>query len=158
MIVREANKFDLPYFIDLIHRINDDDSLGDVICGDLDDDHINAIFATILAGAGICYIAEAEEPIGMIVGVISPNIWAPKYLFMHQILYFVEEEYRRTRAGYLLFKEFDKKSKEMVEQKRIHHVTLSAPKTLLEMDFDRFGYELCEKTWIKKGMRHEQND
>lgn len=156
MKIRIANKFDLPYFIDLIHRINDDNELGDVVNAELDDMHLNTIFASILAGAGICYIAEHDdERIGMILGMISPNIWAPQYLFLHQMLYFVEEEYRNTRAGYLLFKEFDKKSKEMVEAKRVHHITLSAPKTLLEMNFDRFGYELCEKTWIKKGMRHE---
>ena len=155
MKIREANKFDLPYFIDLIHRINLDDNLGDVICGELDNNHINSIFAAVLAGAGICYIAESDERVGMILGVISPNMWAPKYLFMHQVLYFVEEDYRNTRAGYMLFKAFDQKCKELVEMKRIHHVTLSAPRPLIEMDFDRFGYELCEKTWIKKGMRNE---
>lgn len=156
MNIRIANKFDLPYFTTLIHRINADDSLGDIIVGELDDDHLNSIFATIIAGAGICYIAEHEnQNIGMVLGIISPNMWAPKYLFMHQILYFVEEDFRHTRAGYLLFKAFDNKATELVEQKRIHHVTLTAPKTLLEMDFDRFDYELSEKTWIKKGMRHE---
>jgi len=153
MNIRQANKFDLPYFINLIHRINESDELGDIVCGQLNDTHLNTIFATILAGAGICYIAESDERVGIIMGIISPNLWAPQYLFMHQILYYVEEEYRKTRAGYLLFKEFDKKCKDLVEQKRIHHITLSAPKTLLEMDFDRFGYELSEKTWVKKGMR-----
>lgn len=155
MNIRLANKFDLPYFINLIHRINDNDELGDIICGRLDDMHLNNIFSTVLAGAGICYIAESEERIGMILGIISPNMWAPQYLFMHQILYWVDEEYRNTKAGYLLFKKFDEECQNMVEQKRIHHVTLSAPKTLLEMDFERFDYELSEKTWIKKGMRHE---
>ena len=155
MIIREANKFDLPYFIDLIHRINNDDGLGDVICGELDDTYLNQVFATVLAGAGLCYIAESDDRIGIILGIISPNMWAPKYLFMHQVLYFVEEEYRHTRAGYLLFKKFDSECQKLVELKRIHHVTLSAPKTLLEMDFERFNYELSEKTWIKKGMRHE---
>lgn len=155
MNIRLANKFDLPYFIDLIHRINDNDELGDIVCGELDDDHLNNIFATVLAGAGICYIAESDERVGMILGVVSPNLWASQYLFMHQILYWVEEEYRNTKAGYLLFKHFDEECQKLVEQKRIHHVTLSAPKTLLEMDFERYNYELSEKTWIKKGMRHE---
>ena len=155
MIIREANKFDLPYFIDLIHRINNDDGLGDVICGELDDTYLNQLFATVLAGAGLCYVAESDDRIGIILGIINPNMWAPKYLFMHQVLYFVEEEYRHTRAGYLLFKKFDSECQKLVELISIHHVTLSAPKTLLEMDFERFNYELSEKTWIKKGMRHE---
>jgi len=155
MIIRPADRFDLPYFIDLIHRINDMDELGDVVQGILDDEHLNQLFATVLAGAGLCYIAESDTRIGMILGIVSPNMWAPKYLFMHQVLYFVEEEYRNTRAGYMLFKKFDQECQKLVEQKRIHHVTLSAPKTLIDMNFERFDYELSEKTWIKKGMRHE---
>lgn len=155
MIIRPANKFDLPYFIDLIHRINDMDELGDIVQGELDDVYLNQLFATVLAGAGLCYIAESDDRVGMILGVISPNMWAPKYLFLHEVLFYVEEEYRHTKAGYLLFKEFDIQSQKLVEQKRIHHVSVSAPKTLLEMDFERFDYELSEKTYIKKGMRHE---
>lgn len=155
MIIRPANKFDLPYFIDLIHRINDMDDLGDIVKGELDDEHLNQIFATVLAGAGICYVAESDDRIGMIMGIISPNMWAPKYLFLHEVLYFVEEDYRHTRAGYLLFKEFDNQSQKLIDMKRIHHVSLSIPKTILDMDFERFDYELNEKTWIKKGMRHE---
>lgn len=155
MNIRPATKFDLPYFINTIHSINDNDELGDVIKGRLDDTHLNSIFATVLAGGGLCYVAESDSVIGMIMGVVSPNIWAPQYLFMHEILYYVEEEYRNTRAGYLLFKEFDNRCQELILEKRIHHVTLSMPKTLLDMDFERFDYELNEKTWIKKGMRHE---
>jgi len=155
MIIRPATKFDLSYFIHIIQKINDNDELGDIIQADLDDYHLNSIFATVLAGAGLCYIAESETNIGIIMGIISPNIWAPQYLFMHEIVYYVDEEYRNTRAGYLLFKEFDKKCQELVLQKRIHHITLSMPKTLLDINFERFDYEVSEKTWIKKGMRHE---
>ena len=155
MIIRPATKFVLSYFIHIIQKINDNDELGDIIQADLDDYHLNSIFATVLAGAGLCYIAESETNIGIIMGIISPNIWAPQYLFMHEIVYYVDEEYRNTRAGYLLFKEFDKKCQELVLQKRIHHITLSMPKTLLDINFERFDYEVSEKTWIKKGMRHE---
>jgi hypothetical protein len=151
----KADRFDLPYFTKLIHTINDNDDLGDVIQGELDDMHLNTIFSSVLAGAGLCYIAESDNRVGMIMGIISPNIWAPQYLFMHQILYYVHEDYRHTRAGYMLFKEYDNQCTKLVEQKRIHHVTLSAPKTIIDMDFGRFDYELSEKTWIKKGMRHE---
>ena len=155
MIIRPANKFDMPYFIELIKKINSDDLLGDVIEGELQDDHLNAIFATILAGGGVCYVAESDTRIGMLAAVVSPNIWAPQYLFMHEVLYYVEEEYRNTRAGYLLLKEFNKECDRLIDEKRIHHVTLTMPKTLIDMDFERFGYEISEKTWIKKGMRHE---
>lgn len=154
MIIREANKFDLPYFIDLIHRINDKDELGDVVCAELDDKHLNSIFATVLAGAGICYIAESDNRIGIILGIISPNMWAPHILVMNQILYYVEEEYRHTRAGYLLFKKFDQECERLVEQKRFHQTLISVPKSIIDMDLERFDYELLEKSWVKKGVRY----
>lgn len=156
MNIRLANKFDTPYFVKLIKRINNNDDLGDIVCGELDDNHLNSLFQTILIGAGVCFVAEHQnEIVGIVAGIISPNMWAPKYLFMHEIIYFVEEDYRRTRCGYLLFNAFDNHCKQLVDQKRIHHVTLTMPKTLLDMNFERYGYELNEQTWIKKGMRHE---
>jgi len=154
MNIREANKFDIPYFIEMINRINDDESLGEIYLADLDESYLNALFASVLAGAGVCYIAENDEPIGIILGIISPNVWAPKYLAMHEVLYYVDEDYRKTRAGYMLFKAFDNKANKMLEEKRIHALTLSVPKTIIDMDFERFDYEQTEKVWTKKGHRH----
>lgn len=154
MNIREANKFDLPYFIDMIHRINNDESLGEIHLAELDETYLNQLFATVLAGAGICYIAESDEQIGIILGIISPNVWAPDYYAMHEVLFYVDEEYRKTRAGYLLFKEFDRKAQHLLQEKRIHALTLSVPKSIIDMDFEKFDYELTEKVWTKKGHRH----
>lgn len=155
MKIRLADKFDIPYFISLIKQINDDDSFGDIMHADLDENYLNSLFTGVIHGSGICYIAESDTRIGLILGFISPNVWKPDVLFMHEAVYYVDEEYRNTRAGYLLFKAFDEHCQKLLDEKKIHHVTLTAPKTFIDMDFTKFNYEVCEKTWIRKGMRYE---
>jgi hypothetical protein len=152
MNIRPANKFDLPYFIDLIHKINEQNELTENfnIKMELDDDYINTIFTSVIHGAGICYIAESDTYIGIIMGVISPNTWSPSTLMLHEMLYYVDPEYRFTKAGYLLFKEFNKKADELLKEKRIKHICITAPHTLVEKDFSKYGYRLSEKTWVRQ--------
>ena len=147
MIIRQANKFDLNYFIHLVHKNLDDGMIGYYNI-ELNDTYLNSLFNTIIHGGGIAYVVESDGPIGMIVGIISPNIWSPEVLIMHQILLFVDEEYRNTKAGHLLIKEYIDRCNELRTEKRIKYHTISATKQMFEMDFTRFGYDWIEKTWM----------
>lgn len=147
MKVRKANKFDLPYYLHLVHKIHQMKEIGtyDV---PLDDEYLNSLFNTIIHGGGIALVVESDETIGMMIGVISPNIWSPQTLVMHQILLYVDEEYRNTRAAHMLITEYIDMCNDLVEQKRIGYHTISATKTMFDVDFTRFGYDWIEKTWL----------
>lgn len=151
MLVRAANKFDLPYYTHLVRKIHTMAEIGtyDV---PIDDTYLNSLFNTILHGGGIALVLEQEQQIGMMIGVISPNIWSPQTLVMHQILLFVDEEYRNTRAAHMLITEYIDKCNELKEQKRINYHTISATKTMFDIDFTRFGYDWIEKTWLSNGV------
>jgi GNAT superfamily N-acetyltransferase len=151
MNIRLTNKFDLPYFLHLVHNIHKQGEIGyyDV---DLDDTYLNTLFNTILHGGGIGLIIEEDDkPIGMTLGLINPNIWSHKTLVCHQILLFIDEEYRNTRAGHMLISEYNEQCQELVDTNRIQYFTLSAAKPLFDIDFTRFGYECVEKTWLNDG-------
>ena len=49
MKIRQANKFDLPYYLHLVHKIHEMKEIGtyDVI---LDDTYLNTLFNTVLHG------------------------------------------------------------------------------------------------------------
>jgi len=49
MIIREANKYDLPYFIELIKKLALSEHIMRYNYGELDDEHLNTIFSTIIA-------------------------------------------------------------------------------------------------------------
>ncbi len=150
MIVREANKFDLPYYLHLVHKIHSEGDIGyyDV---PLDDEYLNSLFNMVIHGGGVALVAESDTTIGIMLGVISPNIWSHNTLVLHQILFYVDEEYRNTRAGHMLISKYNEKCAELVQQKRIGYHTLSATKTMFDIDFSRFGYDCIEKTWISSG-------
>ena len=149
MIVRKANKFDLPYFIHVAKKVQDMDFIPDdkqVI-----DKHFNVLFNTILHGGGIALIVESEEPIGMVVGIINENLWVPNMFMLTQILLFVDEEWRHTKAGYKLLEAYNDTVEKLIEQKRIETSVIHAAEPLHDVDFSRFGYDCIEKTWISNG-------
>lgn len=147
MKVRLANKFDLPYYLHLVHKIHQEETIGSYNVP-LRDEYLNSLFNTILHGGGIALVIESDSTIGMMIGVISPNVWSPETLVMHQILLYIDEEYRNTRAAHMLITEYIDKCTELKEQKRISYHTISAAKPMFDIDFSRFGYDWIEKTWL----------
>lgn len=151
MKVRLANKFDLPYYLHLVHSIHEEGLIGTYKVP-LEDDYLNSLFNTVIHGGGIALVLESDSIIGMMIGVISPNIWSPQTQVMHQILLFVDEEYRHTKAGHLLITEYIDKCNELKQQNRIQYHTISATKTMFDIDFTRFGFDFIEKTWLSNGV------
>lgn len=152
MNIRPANKFDCPYFIHLIHKIHELKETGSWNI-ELEDSYISSVFNTILHGGGIALVAEKNnEPIGMAVGLINPNLWSPKLFVIHQIVFFVDEEYRHTKAAHSLLTNYLDEVEKLKEQKRIQYSTITASKTMFDIDFSRFGYEFVEKTWTCDGV------
>lgn len=150
MNIRNANKFDIPYFIRLVREIHAKGEIGDFPV-ELNDDYLNAMFVTAINGGGIALIAESDEQVGMIFGLITPNIWSEKTLVMHQLLLYVDDDYRNTRAGYLLIQGYNEQCSELKEKNRIGYYTINTAKSMFEIDFSRFGYEKTAETWISLG-------
>ncbi len=147
MNIRLANKFDIPYFIKMVHKIHEQGDIGtfDV---ELNDEYLNALFATAINGGGLALIAESDEPIGIMFALIAPNVWSEKTLLMNELLWYVDEEYRHTRAGYMMLQKYQELCQELIEKKRIRFHTINTAKPMFEIDFTRFGYEKTAETWI----------
>ena len=149
---REANKFDVEYFVGLVHQLAEAEHIMTYDHGGLDSQYLNQLFASIIAGAGIAIIAhdtEKDENIGMAVGMITPALWAPHILNMVQILLWTDQQYRKTRAGYKLLKAYEDKVEEFMEQERIRYSTICASEPLFDTDFSKFNYTMDEKVWIR---------
>jgi hypothetical protein len=145
MIIRPANKFDLPYFVHIAKKVQDMSFIPDdkkVI-----DTHMNVLFNTILHGGGIALIAESEQPIGIVVGTINENLWVPQMYMLTQVLLYVDEEWRHTKAGYKLLKAYNEETEKLINDGRIEMSVIHAAEPLHDIDFSRFGYKMSEKIW-----------
>lgn len=145
MNIRRANKFDLPYFLYTTRKVQD---MSFIPNGKkVDEEHMNILFNTILHGGGIALIAESDQPIGLVVGIVNENLWVPKMYMLTQILLYVDEDWRDTKAGYKLLKEYNVATQELIDTKRIEMSVIHAAEPLHDIDFSRFGYKMAEKIW-----------
>jgi hypothetical protein len=150
MKIRLANKFDLPYYTALVHKIHNLDHNDKFMNIELDDVYLNKLFNSVIHGHGIALIAEHDnKQVGMTMSIISPNVWSPTTLSLHQVLLYIDENYRNTRAGYKLIAEYNELAEKMREENKIKFHTITASEPMFKIDFSRFGYEMIEKTWIQ---------
>jgi len=149
MQVRHANLFDMPYFLECIPKARELDHNNwskDIVA---DEKHLNAMYVGIVSGQGLAIVAEKDnKPIGMCVGIISPNVWSPKTYLLHQILIYVDDNYRKSRAAYMLIKYYTEQAEKLVNESRIYKYTFTASEPMFGVDLEKFNYSLVEKTWL----------
>lgn len=149
MQVRHSNLFDLPYFLECIPKVRELDHNRWSQDVELDDKHLNAMFVGIVNGQGLAVVVEKDnKPIGMCVGIISPNLWAPNTYFLHQVLIYVDENHRKSRAAYMLIKYYTEQADKLVNDSRIYKYTFTASEPMFGVDLEKFNYSLVEKTWL----------
>lgn len=147
MKIRSANKFDLPYIIEMLKHFRDDSPVEKIKeCNN--HEYINTLYHHIIVGRGIALIAESDEPVGMILGFIDQNIWDPDIRVLKELCYWVEPEYRGTTAGYRLLKEYSVRAEALKNKGQIHMYTMTKLVNSPDLDFTRFGYTKTEETWV----------
>lgn len=147
MNIRLANKFDLPHIIKMLKHFRDNSPVDKIKECD-NEMYISTLYNHILAGRGIAYVAEHDQPIGMIIGFIDQNIWDPEIKVLKELVYWVEPEYRNTTSGYRLLKAYNDHAKTLVDSDRIQLYTMTKMVNSPDLDFSRFGYKKTEEVWV----------
>ena len=147
MKIRTANKFDLPYIVEMLRHFRDASPIPKIKeCNN--EAYINTLYHGILVGNGIAVVAEADKPIGMIMGYITPSIWDPDMLILNELVYWVEPEHRNTTAGYRLLATYNNMAKELLNKNKIHMFTMNKMINSPDLDFSKFGYRKIEEVWV----------
>ena len=145
--IREANRYDIPQLIEML------DQYAAVITHTFARKGTNhadtqKIFEEIIAGRGKIFVSTYNDSIvGLIAGYVVNNIWNHNVLMMHEIMFWVDPDYRGTRAGYLLLKEYAALVKEWIAQKRID-AALITNMDKSKVDYSRFGFKRYQEEWI----------
>jgi N-acetylglutamate synthase-like GNAT family acetyltransferase len=147
MNIRPANKFDLPYIIEMLKHFRDNSPVEKIKeCNN--HEYISSLFHSVLVGRGVAFVAEYDQPFGMIIGYIDQNVWDPEIKVLKELVYWVEPNHRNTTAGYRLLKAYNDKAKELVSENRIQLYTMTKMVNSPDLDFSRFGYTKTEEVWV----------
>lgn len=96
----------------------------------------------------VLFVAEDNDKlVGMLVGVVNESLFSNDKI-ASELAWFVEKEYRGTSVALRLLVEFEKWAKlqgcsfiAMIDLHRVNN---------LENMYNKLGYELAEKTYMKK--------
>jgi len=143
-MIRKANKFDKEDVISMLRLFRDESPF--VNYKQLENvTYISGLIDKIIAGMGVIYIKPNQ---GIIIGIIQPTIWSDKMYVMHELVWFVKKEFRKTSVGYRLLKEYIDYAKALKEKNSISFYTITKMVTSPDVKYEKFGFSKIEENWI----------
>ena len=98
---------------------------------------------------GIILLSQVEARItGMLMAVYTINLWDQKIRYMAELAYWVDPEYRGSSAGYRLLNQYCQVGNLLIQQQEIQYYTVSKMVTSPDLNYERFGFERLEETYI----------
>lgn len=109
--------------------------------------HIELILNHIRAGGGVGLVAERDNlPVGMLLSLMTPVVWDPKYYTLNELVYWMEPEARKGRLGYLLLKEYVRIAQGMKKSGLIEAFTMTR-RAGTQVNYSRFGFVPVDENW-----------
>lgn len=144
-LTRQAEISDLDFVLVELKKFSDFFKSKHPLFGD--DEQYNRQLISNLIEKHLFIIAFHEEhgPVGFICGLVMPHLFNPKIKCLSEVFWWVRPEYRMSRAGYLLLKEFVKYGKENCDwvTMTIEDQSPVNPDSLI-----RLGFKNKEKSFI----------
>ena len=148
-MIRQANKFDIPFIVEMLKNYRDAAPL-EILKQTNDQQYIENLLNKIIAGMGIIFLAEKDNAIiGMLIAGIINNFWNPEIKQCSEIAYWVEPKHRGGTAAYRLLKSYINECNKMIESGRIQMYTMSKMISSPDLKYEKFGLSKLEETWVK---------
>lgn len=146
MIIRQASAFDRPSIIEMLERYKQESPLA--FHKNTSMTQANQIFNQVIAGAGVCFVAQEEKKIiGFLLAIKTANCWDPSVFGLQEMAYWVNPERRGSSAGYRLIKSYCDYAAEEKAKGNILYYTITKMCTSPDLDYGRFGFRFLESTW-----------
>ncbi len=147
-MIRLATKYDIDTIIEMLKHFRDADTFG-IVKENNNRDYIVAMLSEIFAGRGVIFIAEKDEPVGMLIAMIMPSIWNQKILELHELAFWVEPEYRGGTHGFRLLKAYVDYAKELKQNGRINCFYVTKMVDSPDIKYQKFGFQKLEENWVQ---------
>lgn len=78
--------------------------------------HLYSLAKTTMQQGTSWIVLDKEKPVGALGSLLVPNTYNPELTSLVELFWYVTDECRMTRAGFLLFKTFEQKAKESADE------------------------------------------
>ena len=148
-MIRLANKFDIPILIAMIQEFSKETLIqkykDETLC---DKKYVGNLLYSLILGRGFIVIDENLK--GMIIAMITPNVWCPKSNQLNELAWWVAPEARNGLLGGKLWIEFNKQAQKLLDEKRIDVVMTSLMANSPKIDYSKRGFKQLHTTFFRE--------
>jgi N-acetylglutamate synthase-like GNAT family acetyltransferase len=148
-MIRQATRYDIPRLLEIVEAYayeNPIRTLADK--KNHNARHVELLLFEIISGRGFVLIDKNLR--GAIVAVKQPNIWCPGVMELHELLWWVEPEYRNGLVGGRLWTAFNQKAEAMMQANQVQAVISSISATGPLIDYRKRGYVPVGASFVKE--------
>ena len=148
-MIRLANKFDIPILIAMIQEFSKETLIQKYKDQALwDKKYVGNLLYSLIVGRG--FIVIDEDLKGMIIAMITPNVWCPKSNQLNELAWWVAPEARNGLLGGKLWIEFNKQAQKLLDEKRIDVVMTSLMANSPKIDYSKRGFKQLHTTFFRE--------
>lgn len=147
-MIRQATRYDIPRLLELIEQYAIETGINALANkANHDAKYVEQFLFEIISGRGFVLIDNNLR--GCLIGLVNKNVWCPAVTELHELLWWVEPEFRNTMVGGKLWLEFDKIATSLLKEGKIQMVCTSvSPKGPL-IDYTKRGYKVMQATFVR---------
>ena len=148
-MIRLANKFDIPILIAMIQEFSKETLIQKYKDQALwDKKYVGNLLYSLILGRG--FIVIDEDLKGMIIAMITSNVWCPQSNQLNELAWWVAPEARNGLLGGKLWLEFNKQAQKLLDEKRIDVVMTSLMANSPEIDYSKRGFKQLHTTFFRE--------
>ena len=148
-MIRLANKFDIPILIAMIQEFSKETLIQKYKDETLwDKKYVGNLLYGLILGRG--FIVIDEDLKGMIIAMITSNVWCPQSNQLNELAWWVAPEARNGLLGGKLWIEFNKQAQKLLDEKRIDVVMTSLMANSPKIDYSKRGFKQLHTTFFRE--------
>lgn len=143
-MIRPANKYDLEELRGMMRLFRQESPTS--YLKEIDNqEQFDALVYRAISGAGLIFIEPGK---GFILGLIVPSVWCNKTLILHELAWFVKQEFRNGIIGAKLLKTFLSAANDLKNSGRIKAITMAKMVSSPTIKYEKLGFSKLEEIWI----------
>lgn len=148
-MIRKANKFDTPNLIPLMKAYGEESPYR-IFKNERfhDSKYVAQLLYEIIAVRGFILIDNDFN--GMLIAIITPNVWCPKVTELKELAWWVKPEFRNGTLGGKLWLEFNDLGNKMLDSGQINVVCTTVMSSSPALNYEKRGFKLLETTYFKE--------
>ncbi len=143
-----ADRSDLDTIVALVTEFLSDTAYNKYAV-DVDHDRVKKLCWGCLQLGKVWISWDQAKATGLLMAIRESNVWIPEKISLKEMVWYVKPEYRNSTAAGRLFSAFCTEAEKQLNNGSIEAYFIGVMSSTNSIDFERRGFRLAERLYIK---------